>query len=582
MMSIGLRADPFRLLFLGALSVLRAISDVAIAWLLVHRLWEVDLTSLTSIASFSMLLAASLSIGMCTGLFMSWVDSGFRVRVRSQLEESAAWQMGGFARTTLLEPHLRENTEILRNGSTQLGMFYSDLVRLTGAVVRLLGLATILGTTGSGSLIIFICCLLPIGAARLGASAKSRCLKKSRRWDNVRQCALSLFSSASGLRDLKLYDRQQEYAEKFSYSDARARAWKVRGEAVSAALEAIGWLMFLVLSWLLILAGQGGSLETVGASVALLQLMGACTACIRVIASMEGWLGACSELVWVHHWIARQEGCLVGGEPEDSARECASIAGEPDLTLVFDHVSYRYDGACETALHDLSVTFTSPCVVAVVGENGSGKSTFVKLAMGLVAPSQGRVYVSVGGEHQDPAATRGLRTAVFQDFLRPKLSIREVVGMGGLRAGTLPPDVCIHESIAAAGLADDVSSIGGLDVLLGPGGRGMSFGQWQRLAIARASMRRKAPLSMLDEPGSALDPAGEEALYARLRTSGSGYSVGGVTLLVTHRLAATRYADIVCVFEAGHLVEMGSPAELMARPGGFLRQQFDVQGEEGE
>jgi ATP-binding cassette subfamily B protein len=187
--------------------------------------------------------------------------------------------------------------------------------------------------------------------------------------------------------------------------------------------------------------------------------------------------------------------------------------------------------------------------VALVGVNGAGKSTLVKLLLGLYPPSCGRVGV----------AERA--TAVFQDFQRPALLVREAVGLGD--SALIDDDEAVRSAKERAGApALD------LDAQLGRafGGTELSGGQWQRLALARALVRRAPRLVVLDEPTASVDVPTERKLFARFAAAARAQPVA-VTVLVTHRFATARAADTIVVLDQGRVVEQGSHEELVAAGG---------------
>lgn len=216
--------------------------------------------------------------------------------------------------------------------------------------------------------------------------------------------------------------------------------------------------------------------------------------------------------------------------------------------------------------------------MALVGENGSGKTTLVKLLAGLYTPERGRIlWDGVDAATADRQQLAERIAMVAQDFKRWPFTARVNVAVG--RASAPLTDERVTSSVAEAGAEDVVADLPrGLDTLLArgfSGGHELSGGQWQRLGIARAAYRRGRIL-IVDEPTAALDARAELEVFDKIRAlAGSGQTV----VLITHRLASVRHADLVHVLEQGRLVESGSPDELLAK-GGVYAELYSLQAEQ--
>ena len=236
--------------------------------------------------------------------------------------------------------------------------------------------------------------------------------------------------------------------------------------------------------------------------------------------------------------------------------------------VCLDHVSFTYPHTHRPVLSDVCLFLPAGATVAIVGENGAGKTSLVKLLAGLYRPTEGRVLVDgTDLRHLDIEDWRGQLAAGFQDFLRLEALARHSVGTGN------PPfmddDTRVRDALdRASSLAMVDRWPSGLDSHLGKtyrDGVELSGGQWQRVAIARAMMRPDPLCLILDEPTAALDPAGEHALYERY--AGAARSVcghGGITVVISHRFSSVRMADLIVVLEEGRVTEQGSHAELLA------------------
>jgi ATP-binding cassette subfamily B protein len=243
-----------------------------------------------------------------------------------------------------------------------------------------------------------------------------------------------------------------------------------------------------------------------------------------------------------------------------------------------EHVAFAYPGTERLVLDDVNLELPAGAVVAIVGENGSGKTTLVKLLAKLYEPTGGRILVDGADLARMRADEWRERLAgAFQDFFRFEFKARHTVGIGDVPR--LDDGPAVVAAIARAGADDVVVRLAaGLETQLGPTwpeGVEVSFGQWQKLALARGFMRDHPLLLVLDEPTAALDAETEHALFERYAAAASGGARGAagpdgrVTILVSHRFSTVRMADIIVVLDGAHVVEVGSHDALMAKNGQY-------------
>jgi ATP-binding cassette subfamily B protein len=272
---------------------------------------------------------------------------------------------------------------------------------------------------------------------------------------------------------------------------------------------------------------------------------------------------------------------------EDYAR---SVAAASDLAVPsglrqgirLDRVTFAYPGTSRTVLDDVSVTLPAGAVVAIVGENGAGKTTLVKLLAKMYEPSSGSIFVDDRPLARMPAREWRERLAgAFQDFFRFEFRARHTVGLGDVPR--LDDELAVRAALDRSGAGDVVARLAsGLDTQLGPtwpSGVELSFGQWQKLALARGFMRAEPLLLILDEPTAALDAETEHALferYAAAARSGGDNASGRITILVSHRFSTVRMADLIVVLDGARLAEVGTHEELMAK-GGPYSELYGIQ-----
>jgi ATP-binding cassette, subfamily B, bacterial len=246
-----------------------------------------------------------------------------------------------------------------------------------------------------------------------------------------------------------------------------------------------------------------------------------------------------------------------------------AATGKPAREIRFRDVTFAYpDGA--PVLEHFDLTIPAGTSLAIVGQNGAGKTTLAKLLCRLYDPQEGRIEIDGDDlRHFDLESWRSRISAVFQDFIRFELPLRDNVAPSGA------PDCLIHEVLAAAGAKNFAS----LDTVLSnayASGTELSGGQWQRVALARAlvSVKLGAGVVLLDEPTAQLDVRGEAEIFERLLAATRHCT----TILISHRFSTVRHADRICVLEHGRVVELGTHDELMAL-GGRYRTMFVVQAQ---
>jgi len=250
--------------------------------------------------------------------------------------------------------------------------------------------------------------------------------------------------------------------------------------------------------------------------------------------------------------------------------EAGARAGDlPAREIRFRDVTFAYPSGAPVLEH-FDLTIPAGSSIAIVGQNGAGKTTLAKLLCRLYDPQSGAIEADdIDLRDLDVAEWRARITAVFQDFIRLEMPLRDNVAPSGA------PDEVVRTALESAGAA----GLAGLDTILArgyTGGTDLSGGQWQRVALARAlaAVQLGAGVVLLDEPTAQLDVRGEAEIFERILAATRRCT----TILISHRFSTVRQADRICVLEGGRVVELGTHDELMAL-GGRYQTMFDLQAQ---
>jgi ABC-type multidrug transport system fused ATPase/permease subunit len=379
-------------------------------------------------------------------------------------------------------------------------------------------------------------------------------------------------------KEMRLFGLSDWIVERFR--TRRRRLFELQWQATRLREQPLIWSLLLVLAanvvvfWSLGASVAGGTLPldrfVMFASAAVSTSM---IAFGGLSWALDGAAAPAAAVLRLHEAMA-PAGALVQGS--------RSAAAMPAREIRFRNLTFAYPAASsstrnEPVLAGFDLVIPAGSSLAIVGQNGAGKTTMAKLLCRLYDPQDGAIEVDgVDLRTLDLDGWRARLAAVFQDFIRFELPLRDNVAPAGA------PDEVIQAALAEAG-ASGLADPGTVLARGYPGGTDLSGGQWQRVALARAlcAVRLGAGVVLLDEPTAQLDVRGEAEIFDRILTA----TRHTTTILISHRFSTVRHADRICVLEHGKVVELGSHDELMAA-GGRYRTMFELQasrfGEDGE
>jgi ATP-binding cassette subfamily B protein len=575
----GYRAEPLLLVVAFGLSLLAAVPDALLA------LWFKLLADGLLQGRRTLVFVAALGLGAsATGTWFLRVISDrtqrrFRDRVCIALESHVAKLLASVA---TLEHHERpeylNRLAVLRDQVFVLDHMYMSLFSTCGWFLRL-GVTVALLMSIHPGLALLAAFALPAAIVAAWRPAVERAAEERGAPDS--RLARHLFltaTTASPGKEVRVTGIGQRLVAQ------RREAWEHWYRPVAAARAATAtWQTF---AWAIFGAGFVGAVVfvsrragTTPGDVLLVLAAGSrlsayIGATVGEIGFLRGiWLDGSRRLAWLEDYAA-----ALAGHAD------ASVPAHLGTGIRFEHVSFAYPGTGRRVLDDVNLDLKSGSVVAIVGENGAGKTTLVKLLCRLYQPSSGRILADGIDIARMPVDEwRSRLSGAFQDFFRFELKARQTVGVGD--SPRMDDEDAVVTAVERAGAEDVVAHLAsGLDTQLGPtwpNGVDVSFGQWQKLALARGFMRDLPLVLVLDEPTAALDAETEHALFeryaaARTGATAAGRTNRGITLLVSHRFSTVRMADLIVVLDGCRVVEVGAHDELVAK-GGPYAELYGIQ-----
>ena len=473
----------------------------------------------------------------------------------------------------LERPEYLDRVTVVRGGAGALMRWLWNSITTIAGVAKLGVTVMLLGAISPWLLALLPLAAVPIWTNKQGqrvvAAAEVRTAERHR----LQQHLFDLLVNAGSGKEVRVSGNGREIAVKQTEAwDAVVRD-RSRSRAVAAAWNLSGWLVFALgfagaLALVAYRTAQGEG--TLGDLVLMVTIVSNLRQAMQsVVVSATETAGASRVIdpyLWLQDYLATDRLRTHGSTP---------VRDTVEDGIALDSVTYTYPGADRPALSRVSARLGAGTVTAIVGEYGSGKTTLVKMLCKFHSPDSG--HVTVDGTdlaELDTSSWRERVTAAFQDFGRFHIPFADTVGIGDL------PHRQDLGRIAEAVHAADAHSLverlpEGYETQLGRqlGGVDLSEGQWQRTALARASMRPQPLLFVLDEPTASLDAPSEHDVFRRYmaRARELADRNGAVTVVVSHRFSSVADADRILVMHQGEVVESGTHDDLMSQQGRYAR-----------
>jgi len=559
---LGLRYEPALMTWSFGLALIAAVPDALLA--LWFKLMADGLAA--GNATHVRLTAIALGISAAGTWFLRTVSTRvqrkFRDKITIALESHVARLQATIATIAHQEvPEYLDRIAMLRDQIFVLDHMYMAVFSMAGWILRLAVTIALLISVHPALVVLTLFALPTVFTATWRPGVERVAQERAAPFNRL---ARHLFATATtappakevrltGIGDRLIRDRRAAWAS--GHGPIAAARWgSMTWHTLAWAIFAAGYVGSVVFVAAGLHASAGAVLLVLAAGARLSSYVGAT---VGELAFLRGfWVYGARRLAWLEDYAASLAPTAELQAPERLARG-----------IRFEHVSFAYPGTDKLVLEDVTLDLSAGAVVAVVGENGAGKSTLVKLLAKMYEPTSGRILIDdVPLDRITAESWRTKMAGAFQDFFRFELRARHSIGVGDVPR--LDEEAAVTTAVARAGATEVISKLSaGLDTQLGPtwpGGVEVSFGQWQRVALARGFMRDRPIVLVLDEPTAALDAETEHALFERYADAATTAD-GRLTILVSHRFSTVRMASLIVVLQGARVTEVGSHDELMAR-----------------
>jgi ATP-binding cassette subfamily B protein len=577
-LTIGPRVDRVRSLLVVAVAILEPATGVGLALLL----------GLFSEAASRHSTSGVVTLALCVAIFVMLTQGTFiagyftRLRLQEEIQNEVERQFIDVVGTTpTLEIHERssrsDKAAVVRGARGDIGPAFDRLMWLAGAALALIASAVLMASVVPVLAALPLFAVPTVLATQAADKKRGQAVRRATPRTRLAGHLFTLATTAAPGRETRLFGLASELRRRHREEWDSGGRDIARTDLRARVPVALAWLFF-VLAYataivLMVRAGLAGDAS-----------LGLIVAAIAVTSQITGQVqGLLSLTFWTLESLRATRAFL--DVVEDGAVERAAVVPATPVTvpvrldggIKVEGLGFQYWNRDQPALDDIDLELPAGAVVALVGENGAGKSTFVKMLIGLYRPSAGRILVDGTDLAQfAPEDWRARITAAFQDPVHLEMSLKDTIGLGRLEHRDDPERIL--EALRTAGGDKLLASLPeGLETRLGRkswDGKGLSGGQWQTVANARAAMRQAPLLRVLDEPTASLDAQAEEWLFQRY--ADLGRLEGGVTILITHRFTTARAADLIVVLDGGRVAEVGTH-DTLSEADGLYAELFRLQ-----
>ena len=559
---LGLRYEPTLMIWSFGLALVAAVPDALLA------LWFKLMADAVAAGDATRLRLTAIALGVSAAgtwflrTVSTRVQRRFRDKVTIVLESHVARLQASIATLAHQEvPEYLDRIAMLRDQVFVLDHMYMAVFSMAGWILRLVVTIALLISVHPALALLMVFALPTMFTSTWRPAVERAAQERAAPFNRLARHLFSMATTAPAAKEVRLtgigdrLTRDRRAAWESGHRPIAAARWgSMTWHAVAWAIFAAGYVGAVVFVAVGLHAPAGAVLLVLAAGARLSSYVGAT---VGELGFLRGfWVYGARRLAWLEDYAA-------------SLAPTAELAapGRLERGIRFENVSFAYPGTDRLVLEDVTIDLPAGSVVAVVGENGAGKSTLVKLLTKMYEPTSGRILIDDLPLTRITAGSwRTKMAGAFQDFFRFELRARHSVGLGDVPR--LDDEPAVVTAVARAGAEEVISRLGaGLDTQLGPtwpGGVEVSFGQWQRVALARGFMRDRPLVLVLDEPTAALDAETEHKLFERYADA-ANTADGRVTILVSHRFSTVRMASLIIVLQGARVAEVGSHDELMAR-----------------